>query len=370
MRIGVIFHRPEIIDLGWARKVLKILDRLGEVDAKLCGTMGTLAVLDNYMDDRIKCDFRPTIECLVEMIKKCDSIIIATYSENALKSHAFCWHLVKRLLSPRMPIIEVEAKNGVVIDWCIKSGLSANLAKELGFRMISPPDFGETSWIRNGIKHRKILAVDLGDFVLVNGIVIGRAISKEVILKEYEGKIVGGEGLEFKNHGLTKLDEMGKLDLFKAKLDTTNLLRRTRFKRRYIEPISKGNLVAFIEHSVAGYSGANIYEEIKKGISGAITIGDDTTAIAGDILSRFKIPVIGIVDGDRDGLLKNTLLAEGSIILQVKSDDQLGEMIHNKIFKGERHLKLKFEEMKDKVIKLATKSDQLVRKGIRIASNS
>ena len=142
MRIGVIFHRPEIIDSNWAREILSILDKFGQVNAKLCGTMGTLSVLDNYMDDKIKCDFRPTIECLAEMIKECDSVIIATYSHNALKSHAFCWYLVKKLNNPNRPIVEVEVKNGLIIDWCCKSSLSFDLAKELRFNLISPPDFG------------------------------------------------------------------------------------------------------------------------------------------------------------------------------------------------------------------------------------
>jgi hypothetical protein len=362
MRIGVIFHRPEIIDSNCARKMLFILDKFGQVNAKLCGTMGTLAVLDNYMDDKIGCDFRPTIECLAEMIKECDSIVIATYSDNALKSHAFCWHLVKKLNNPNMPIVEVEVKNGLIIDWCCKSSLSFDLAKELRFNLISPPDFGETAWIEDGTKYRRILAAEPGDFVLVNGLIIGKITSEKVIVKEYQGKIIGGEGVEFKDQGLVKINKTGKVDLFKAKIDTTNSIRRNQFKRRYIEPIRKENLVAFIEHSVANRSGLNIYERIKKGIAGAITIGDDTTAIAGDILSRFKIPVIGIVDGDRDGLLKNALLAKGSVVLLVKSDDHLGEKIYDEIFKGEMYLDSKFEEVKDKVIRLAIASNQLVKK--------
>jgi hypothetical protein len=107
--------------------------------------MGTLAVLDNYMEDKIERDSRPTIKCLVDMIKECDSIVIITYSDNVLKSHAFCWHLVKKLNRLSTPIVEVEAKNQVVIDWCAKSDLSVNLAKKLGFELISPPDFGETA---------------------------------------------------------------------------------------------------------------------------------------------------------------------------------------------------------------------------------
>jgi len=362
MRMGVIFHRPEIIDSGWAMKILQILGGFGTVDARLSGTMGTLAVLDSCMDHKIKCDLRPTIEFLAEMVKECDSIVIAMFSDNPLKSHAFCWHLVKKLNRPNIPIVEVEAKNGVAIDWCAKSDLSAKLAKKLRFKLTPPPDYGKTEWIKDGIKYRKILAAEPEDFVLVNGTVVGRATSEEVILRESDGKIVGGDGVEFKEQGLDKLIRRGKINLFRAKVDTTNSLRRAEFKRRYRVPTPKGDLIAFIEHDVASHSGAKVYGEIRRGIIGAVTIGDDTTAIAGEIFSRYRIPVIGIVDGDKDGLLKDTVLAVGSIILTVKMDDHLGEVIRDKLFKGKSLVNLKFQEAKDRVVDLAVVSNQLIRR--------
>ncbi|MBM5804790.1 MAG: DUF2117 domain-containing protein [Candidatus Verstraetearchaeota archaeon] len=362
MRVGVIFHRPEVIDSDWARKILQILGGFGTVDARLSGTMGTLAVLDSSMDDKIKCDFRPTSQCLAEMVRECDSIVMAMYSDNPLKSHAFCWHLVKKLNCPNIPIVEVEAKNGVVIDWCAKSDLSAKLVKKLGFKSTPPPDYGKTEWIKDGIKYRKVLAAEPGDFVLVNGTVVGRATSEEVILRESDGKIVGGDSVEFKEQGLIKLIRRGKIDLFKVKLDTTTSLRRTEFKRRYHVPTPKGDLIAFIEHDVASRSGATVYGGIRRGITGAVTIGDDTTAIAGEILSRYRIPIIGIVDGDKDGLLKDTALAEGSIILTVKMDDQLGEVIRDKLFKGKRLVNFKFKEAKERAVDLAVESNQLIRR--------
>jgi hypothetical protein len=361
MRIGVIFHRPEVIDSGWAKKLLKTLGDFGTVDARLSGTMGTLAVLDSRMDRQIKCDLRATSECLAEMAKECEALVMAIYSDNPIKSHAFCWHLVKKLNCPNMPIIEVEAKSGVVIDWWTESELATELARRLGFVLAPPPDYGKTEWVEDGIKYRRILAAEPGDFVLVNGTIVGRATSEEAVLREFDGKIVGGDGIEFKEQGLIKLSRWGRIDLFRAKLDTTNSLRRTEFKPRYRAPAPKGDLIAFIEHDVASQAGAAVYGEIGKGITGAVTIGDDTTAIAGEILSRFRIPIIGIVDGDRDGLLRNAMLAEGSTILTVKKDDQLGEVIRDQLFKGEILVNLKFQEVRDRVVKLAVETKQLIR---------
>lgn len=56
--------------------------------------------------------------------------------------------------------------------------------------------------------------------------------------------------------------------------------------------------------------------EAAPGASLAVTVGDDTTQIAADILARLGIPVIGIVDGDLDRLAGVHLVATE----QIKSD--------------------------------------------------
>ena len=71
-------------------------------------------------------------------------------------------------------------------------------------------------------------------------------------------------------------------------------------------------------------------EKIKdKDVSVVITIGDDTTTICGDILARFGVRVIGITDGDRDEILKNPIIADGSAIFLIENmkDDDVGELL-------------------------------------------
>lgn len=53
MRIGVVIHGPEIIDSGYALKIINLLKKFGEVKAKLGGTMGRVAVIDNNLQDII-----------------------------------------------------------------------------------------------------------------------------------------------------------------------------------------------------------------------------------------------------------------------------------------------------------------------------
>ncbi|MCZ7400462.1 MAG: DUF2117 domain-containing protein [Candidatus Methanoperedens sp.] len=45
MRIGIILHGPEIIDVGSAKRIIDMFSRGHDVMAKLGGTMGRTAVL-------------------------------------------------------------------------------------------------------------------------------------------------------------------------------------------------------------------------------------------------------------------------------------------------------------------------------------
>ncbi|RZB28814.1 MAG: hypothetical protein AEth_01816 [Candidatus Argoarchaeum ethanivorans] len=87
----------------------------------------------------------------------------------------------------------------------------------------------------------------------------------------------------------------------------------------------------------------------------AVTIGDDTTAIAADILYRLSTPVIGITDGDKDWLLEHTHITRGSLVIQVRPgfDDLMGAVVKDAIFKGlERVECLSIDRLKGQIIKL------------------
>ena len=48
--IGLVVHGPEIVDSGYAAKIIEILQNYGEVKARLGGTMGRTAVLDAQLE--------------------------------------------------------------------------------------------------------------------------------------------------------------------------------------------------------------------------------------------------------------------------------------------------------------------------------
>lgn len=82
-------------------------------------------------------------------------------------------------------------------------------------------------------------------------------------------------------------------------------------------------------------------------------MGDDTTAVVGDVLYRFAMPVIGIVDGDGDGVLGRPRIARGSCVLRVDSDDLLGGRIREAVFKGNRRIDVPFSKVRDLIVGLA-----------------
>ena len=53
MRIGVVVHGPNIIDSGYALKLIDLLKSYGDVSARLGGTMGRTAVIDASLEDVI-----------------------------------------------------------------------------------------------------------------------------------------------------------------------------------------------------------------------------------------------------------------------------------------------------------------------------
>ena len=53
MRIGIVVHGPNIIDSGYALKLVELLKDYGEVKARLGGTMGRTAVIDASLENVI-----------------------------------------------------------------------------------------------------------------------------------------------------------------------------------------------------------------------------------------------------------------------------------------------------------------------------
>lgn len=330
---------PGIFDTSWAECLISIIKKHGEVLPVVTGTMGAVAMMDSLLMDKIV----HIKEHFSNWVNKMDFdvVINAMHTISVERMLADCWHLSKRI---RVPIIGIETNSKTIAIWDDKMKcLAKELANELGFGLIKGRDYGKTFWIESGREYRKVLGVIPGDWILINKILVGRALASDVIVVCEKGNIVDIKGAVLKGHGLEKL---GKVELSNAKIDTVKFLRsnvKNRIKVDLGIAPNKGK-VAFVDH--VGYEVLSLLDER---ICCAVTIGDDTTLIVGDVLSRFGIPVIGIVDGDSEGLLQEVVMDEKSVIFKVKSDDYVGKEIFNKIFEGNRFIEGDLPSLKERI---------------------
>ena len=171
---------------------------------------------------------------------------------------------------------------------------------------------------------RKIRGCIPGEAVYVDGIVIGRATDTEVVLTQERGTIVPLSGLIPKIHGMEKIHRRGGLDVTMAWCKSGSVRRAS---GRTYGRIREEGLVVFIDHC-----GHQLYSRLDDRTCGIVSVGDDTTAVCGHIGAHLGLPVLGIVDGDGDGVV-TPRFAPGSVILHVREgrDDDLGSEISHEI---------------------------------------
>lgn len=211
---------------------------------------------------------------------------------------------------------------------------------------------------------RKLAGVFPGEKILVNGIVIGKALSSEISVVSRNGFIVAIKGGEIKEHGLEKLHNYEKrapIDLTIAWVKSGNLRRSNFFalqaqKQSISSRCSNSRSmpgtgkVVLIDHT------AEFVFELTSGAELAVTVGDDTTAIAGYILFRLRIPILGITDGDCDNLTCRTEIFPGSIVLKLAAgkDDIVGKKLKEELFRGENSVVSEdIHSFKNDVVRLA-----------------
>lgn len=160
-----------------------------------------------------------------------------------------------------------------------------------------------------------VRCADPGEPLFANGVLIGIVEGPEVKVRMRGGRIDRIEGVAVKAAGLARLGAAGKVGF------RSGLLRHAPVPARDV-PVRYGRgRMAVIDHGAIG-----ALESIDGDTVGALTVGDDTTEVAGDVLARRGIPIIGVTDGDRDGVIAGAARADGSIVFRVSgtTDDEAG----------------------------------------------
>ena len=364
MEIGIVVHGPNIIDSGWALKLIKLLSNYGNVSARLGGTIGRTAVIDASLENIIDISKKlvPSDSLKLFYDLNVDVIFLINYGKSNVTGQVFGYkvynHYVSKIAENNISVIQIERpgeSDGSIISWNGNNDeLISDLSQKLDISIVSPKkifnDHFKQDTIDNTSVQRIVHGVSVDENIMVNSIVIGKANSDKIVLIAKDGYIVDIIGGTIKKHGIEKL---GKIDLENA-IIKTGLLRKSKVTPRVLghKKSKKDFKIAFLDHA-----GEDVYRF--KDADLVVTVGDDTTLIASDILYRFNIPIIGITDGDLDKVVEDGFKAKNSIIFEFESgtDDIVGNKIFDLIFNNEKILIKPYtsnnvEDFKNLIIKI------------------
>ena len=345
MKIGVVVHGPNIIDSGWALKLINLLSSYGDVVARLGGTMGRTAVIDESLEDIIGISKKlvPSESLKLFNDLNVDVIFLINYGKSNVTGQVFGYkvynHYLSKVDNNNIPLIQIERPgedDGSIISWNgDNTDLIRQLSQKLNLNIVTPEEIYNNHFKQDKIDDEKVQRIIHGvspnENIMVNSIVIGKSSSDKITLIAENGYICDIVGGTIKQHGVEKL---GRVDLESA-IVKTGLLRKSKVNPRVLEKNKSQDTfkIAFLDHA-----GEDVYQFRDADL--VVTVGDDTTLIASDILYRFNIPIIGITDGDLDKVVEDGFKAKNSIIFEFESgtDDIVGGKIFESIFKNKKIL--------------------------------
>lgn len=366
MKIGVVVHGPQMLDSGYAEKIMDLLGRYGEVKARLGGTMGRTAVIDAQLETKIDISQKllPSQSIQRFLDEGVDVIFLLDYGKSSVTGHAFGYKVSKRAKNhdsdSYIPLIQVERPgepDGSVVPWDPElSDLALEIAGVLGLKTVTLESIimemkDKTRCTlktheKNTEVRRRVAGVSPDENIFVNGTVVGRSKSSEITLVAENGvltRIIGGE---VKEHGVEKL---GKIDLESA-IVKTGLLRRSKVQPRVLksDKIRPKFRVTYLDHAAE-----DVYS--LKDSDLVVTVGDDTTLVAADILYRFNVPIVGITDGDLDKVVEQGFKTPGSMVVELEGgwDDIVGKKIFSELFNSQKTIEIEdIENFKGKIMEI------------------
>ena len=329
--IRLVIHGPELIDSGKIADIVDALRALGPLRVLAGGTMARVAALDKHLTFVDTSQNIHTSDALNHVSDR-EVLVLANRGKTSETGRVF-----GQIVSSRVPrsVIQVERPgliDGSVILWRGADGdtsrdvqyVARHLSDRLSLKLVKKHKRELSVEHTDEVVTRHIYGARIGEPLLVQGMVVGTVVVVDVALIVERGRIVDIAGVAMKAHGLEKI---GNIDLSTAYVKTGHLrpsnevcVQRSMVPAR---PLQRGS-VTFVNHRAD-----ETLESVNESTICAITVGDDTTSICGDILSRAGIPIIGITDGDGDGLYSGTYQVEASLTLRLcnASDDEIGFLL-------------------------------------------
>ncbi len=392
--LGLLIHGPEVIDEGEAEEAVETLKEAGfEVEAALGGITGKTAVIDaglRHVIDISK-DLKPS-EVVEDFVNRgVDFILLVNHAKTEESGFMLGEGILRNFIDrgsakENLSFVQLEYRNRIIIRWFVKPGDEDENENIYGKIRGVFSEFEEREPhklesrckkdVHLDLMYREIRGVHPGEKIVVDGVVIGMSSENKnnrVTLVAKEGKLVRIMGGTLIKHNLEKLPP---LDLKKEMIKTASVIRRTKPKSIGIDEVSISRREKGKRKKIACffYTVENLFPKIEgrdADVEVAVAIGDDTTSIAGDLLKRFGIRMIGITDGDADGLIDGIesgaleeyvkFMPPDSVILRLKPerDDIIGRRVKDEIFKGgdeielEGDVELQFEDLKHRILDLA-----------------
>ncbi|MDI3482189.1 MAG: hypothetical protein PWQ88_60 [Candidatus Methanomethylophilaceae archaeon] len=317
--IGIVIHGPEPVDSGYFQKIESLLPTVERI--VMAGTTGATAVIDAGLQDKVEIlRYECISDAVADLMFEYEAVVIV----NQGKTMEGSLHLAS-VVSSRIP----SERGGVVL---FDNGFFAVL-REGGEELWSPaasklalspktvPPVEKSSV-------RVIHGVIPGESIWVNGNVIGRAVKPNPRIWK-ENDVLHFDGIEIRESALAHVGDFNPLEV-KIR---SGKVRRTPFTPRAIS-LSGCKDIIMVDHDA---------ERCLRQCSGAalaVTVGDDTTHVAGALLYRFSVPIIGIVDGDEDGICDEKTIMPRSVIIRVApgTDDIVGNKVRAEIFGGKERI--------------------------------
>jgi hypothetical protein len=309
--------------------------KLGQGKAAGGGTTAVAAVIDAGLEQVIDIGSRELPSVAIGRVSGSSDLVLLVNQGKDRGSSISFGRLVMSKVNVPVPVVQID--DGVCILWA---------GRDLELEGLGPLFKGELLDLRDDRQvqnegRRVLSGVRPGENVWMNGHVIGRAESSEVILRQSPDGSLMAEGMRTKPTGIERL---GSFDLRTA-IIRSGQVRRTRAEPRSLS--SEGSTACLLDHCAE--------ESLFRCRDAAyvVTVGDDTSKIASALLYRLGVPVIAITDGDEDGISFEELLFPGSFLFRLApgNDDQVGAEIARSFFsEGHRTLiKMKIEDMAARV---------------------
>ena len=331
INIGVVIHGPTIIDSSCAKYIINILNNFKfkienklikpNINYKLGGTSGRIAIIDNKLENIVDISEKllPS-ESLNILNKNNDLLILMNYGLSKETGHTFGKIVVEKSNIKNKTIIQIERpkeKDSSLIIWNSVNTYDKQLINYLSEKLKLSVEYGDNInnyglniKIENNKTYRKIIGVNKGDNILLNGICVGIALNSNITIvwNNNTNEIIDIINGNINFESLKQLNNFLKLN----NITISNIIVKTGYLRKISNNTNNNsnnynynynnhnkNNLRNNTNKIILLNNLNIdllkyFKNNRHSEYNYIAIGNNNTTYYGDLLYRFNKKIIGI----------------------------------------------------------------------------